>query len=416
MLISLAGRNPATVSAEAWGALRQLRWDTDQAPAVLAYSPVAKANPFQQALYGGLLDRNILPVPAYDDGTAGNLLTSLPDEVQKVLHLHWLNVVLAKAGDLADARRKMDDFVDRIARLKDHGVKLIWTVHNVLPHDVKHEGAEVELRERIIALADVVHVMSTRTPEMVAPWFALPPDRTYQCDHPGYQGVYPRWVSRAAARQELGLPPDALVWLLMGAIKPYKGLTELLDAVDVVSREQPGRVALLVAGQPDRNGETNAFLDRAGAHPSVWLYPKKVIPDDVQLMFHAADVAAVPYRRSLNSGALILGLTFGLPAVLPSASGGLPLVDDEAAVVYDQDDPDGLVVALRESRRLLAPESRAAAELSGARLDRATVAERFARDIRGWLDNVPLPLFPTEPVPYVRGGVAGTSTRAEASA
>ncbi len=402
MLVTFTGRDPKQVSNETWPGLRHLRWDDpDHRPAVWAFSPVSRGNPYQAVLYGSMLRHNILATPGYDIGTAAGMLTSLPAEMDRVLHLHWLNVVMSKAGTIPTGRRLMDEFLVKISRLRDSGIKIVWTLHNVLPHDTLIEELEVELREQVIASADLVHVMSTRSAELVAPWFALPPDRTYQSPLPGYQGVYPRWIAPADARRELGLPPDALVWMLMGAIKPYKGLTELMHAVDVVSRERPGEVALVVAGVPDRNAETLAFLDRARVHPAVYVYPRKIPNDDVQLLFHAADVAMVPYRRSLNSSALTLALTFGVPVVVPSASGGTPLVDHDCAVVYDENDPNGLVDALRESARLATPEARAAAVAAGDRFERSRAADQFAGHMRTWLDGGVIPMYDTTVPPDV---------------
>lgn len=413
MLLNLNGRDPRTVATETWPVLGRLRWyDTDQRPGVLAYTPVSRGNPFQATLYSRLMERNIAPVPGYDITTATELLAALPSDMHRVLHLHWLNVVLNKARSVEDGRGKVDAFVDRVAWAKDHGVRVWWTLHNVLPHDTALTELEVELRERVISLADVVHVMSRRSADMVAPWFALPADRTYHCDHPGYQGVYPAWIPREQARLELGIPADALTFVMMGAIKPYKGLTELLDALDVVAREHPGRVALVVAGQPDNAEETKEFVARAGLHPSVHLYARKVVPDDVQLLFNAADVALVPYRRSLNSGALVLALSFGIPVVMPEQSGAVPLVTDECAVLYDQDAPDGLVQAMREAHRLATPEARTAARAAGARFERDATATKFATDLRAWLDGTPLPLFPTETSLDLSGLVAPEVTPA----
>src|SRR6185295_1565324 len=102
----------------------------------------------------------------------------------------------------------------------------------------------------------------------------------------------------------------AVVLLLTGAIKPYKGLLELFEAVDRVSQERPGALVLVVAGKPDDSPETTAFLARAAQHPAVRLLPGQVPDVDIQVLMRACDIVAVPYRRSLNSGVLALALTW----------------------------------------------------------------------------------------------------------
>jgi beta-1,4-mannosyltransferase len=229
--------------------------------------------------------------------------------------------------------------------------------------------------------------MSTRTPELVRDWYTLPADRLYQCDHPGYQQVYPDWVTRTAARRRLRIPEHARTLLLTGAIKPYKGLNQLLDAVDQVSAQQPGSLVLVVAGAPDDEPETQDFLARAALHPAVRLLAGKVPDVDLQVLLRAADVVALPYRRSLNSGVLALALTFGVPVLLAAGSGSIPLVEDGAAVIYDAGQPGALTEAVRSCLTLDLAAAGQAAALAGARIDRATVTARFAADLRRWADT-----------------------------
>jgi glycosyltransferase involved in cell wall biosynthesis len=186
--------------------------------------------------------------------------------------------------------------------------------------------------------------------------------------------------------------------LLTGALKPYKGMTELLGAVQEVNRSRPGAVTLIVAGRPDTAPETEEFISRAVHEPAVRLLPGKIPDTDIQVLMRAADVVALPYRRSLNSGVLALGLGFGKPALLPSASGSVPLVSGGAGVIYDEDDPQGLVAAVQACVDLDLDAAGAAAAAAGQRIDRERVAVRFAADMREWASTGTVP----------RGGLPGT--------
>src|SRR5690606_28870043 len=134
--------------------------------------------------------------------------------------------------------------------------------------------------------------------------------------HPAYHGVYPSQLSQGQARAELGIPPDVTVFVLFGLIAPYKGLTELLDAFDQLCEREPGRNVLLVAGAPTDDPETKAGCERLLTHPTAHASLRKIPTEEVQVFLRAADVAVFPYRRMLNSGALALALTFGLPVVM----------------------------------------------------------------------------------------------------
>ena len=351
---------------------------------VLCYFPVVRGNPYQSLLYGGLDAAGLVPVPTYDVDTTAQLVTSLRgSDLDVVVHVHWLNVVMANAFDTAGAREKMKTYLDGVARLQESGARIAWTVHNILPHEERSQELEAELRREMVGMSERVHVMSPRTVELTAPYFEIPEEKLLPVPHPAFHGVYPSWLSREQARRELGISPDSVVLLMSGRVKPYKGLTELLDSFDVLSERDPGRYTLLVAGPPDHDEETERFRERLLTHPSALAALRKIPDDEMQLYLRASDVAVFPYRRMLNSGVLALCLAFGLPVVLRSDSGEVPRVDPSFGIVYDDD----LTAALAETPRLCTPEARLAAAAAGETLRPDLVAGQYATAVREWLDS-----------------------------
>jgi beta-1,4-mannosyltransferase len=395
MLTSLPGRDQSTEGwvAEMFAALARLPVDGPE-PVAWPFAPYYSGNPFQNLLYSGFVEQGLLAVPTFRVEDLRTTTRNWPADLPLVVHLHWLNQILAKARTDEEAEQAIGRHAELLDLLKKRGARLVWTVHNALPHDTRFEAQEVRLRQDVIERVDLVHIMSPRTPELVADWYTLPADRIYQCDHPGYQGVYPDWVSRTDARRRLRIPDGAIAFLLTGAIKPYKGLLELYEAVDRVSAERPGSVVLVVAGKPDEASETTAFIAAAAQHPAVRLLPGQVPDVDIQILMRACDVVALPYRRSLNSGVLALALTWGRPVLLPDNAGSVPLVDDPSApagLIYPGDDPDALVEAVRACLSWDLPAASAAAAKAGVGIDRATIAAKFAADLRYWADTGVVP-------------------------
>ena len=60
--------------------------------------------------------------------------------------------------------------------------------------------------------------------------------------------------NREHARSELNLRDDEDVVLFMGAINPYKGITDLIEAVSIARRDRP-RLRLIIAGNPQDSFE-----------------------------------------------------------------------------------------------------------------------------------------------------------------
>ncbi|SDR05603.1 Glycosyltransferase involved in cell wall bisynthesis [Curtobacterium sp. UNCCL20] len=282
-------------------------------------------------------DRSLAVFPAYRDNPYLNLMLLAPrargwnvleslrlEHLEQhldrlgagdVFHMHWTAPIVQRADDdLASAQERLDRFRTAVDAARSRGARLVWTIHNVLPHDARHLELELELNRYLASTADAVHVMNADTRAAVAPYYELDPTRVVHIPHPSYQGVYPSTVTRSAAREALGLAPTDRTVLAFGQMRPYKGLDVLVDAVRRVPVAD--RPVLLLAGRtPDADRATiDALL---GDDLRAVREHDHVEDVDVQRWFRAADVAVFPYRRVLNSGSLHLAASFGVPSVLP---------------------------------------------------------------------------------------------------
>jgi beta-1,4-mannosyltransferase len=377
------GQAPGDFTDEAIAALRALE-ATGLEPILLGYHPVARLNPYHSLLYQKSWQSGIGTVPILRDETFPELTELARLGFSTVLHLHWLNLVLALSRSEKEARKDRLAFLNRLDRLCDAGGRIAWTVHNILPHAARFEDEEARLSADIVERADVVHTMAAGTPEIVAPWFTIPPEKVLQVPHPSYLRAYEDRIGREQARHELGLWPGEIVHVVLGAIRPYKGLVELLDAWDAISGDGTAR-RLVIAGGPTDEPGVAELLERAAIHPSVLVHAGPVSPADVQLYLRAADVAVLPYVRALNSGALMLAVSFGLPVVVPSGGGLAEVVDERFARTFAIDDPAGLIAALREAEALDPEVARAAALEVAQRNDPAVLSARFAEGLRARL-------------------------------
>jgi glycosyltransferase involved in cell wall biosynthesis len=88
---------------------------------------------------------------------------------------------------------------------------------------------------------------------------------------------------------------------------------------------------------------------------------------DLQLWHRAADVAVLPYRGILNSGAFKLAETFGLPIVAPRAGNLADDLDPAYACGFDPDAPGDLLRALEDAVDLVTDPVAAARATAAAR-------------------------------------------------
>jgi glycosyltransferase involved in cell wall biosynthesis len=276
----------------------------------------------------------------------------------RVLHFHWPERHFQR-GRLESAL----GFAARLLLARALGYRLVWTVHNLGPHEGTTLGDRC-VRATLRGVATlVVHCASARRAlgRAGAGAFVIP--------HGNYLGRYPNGIGRAAARIRLGLDPESQVLLAFGQVRPYKGLGGLcraFTAVDVPTAR------LLIAGEPVAGGEQALA---AVTDPRIRVVPRHVPDGEVQVFFNAADWVVFAYRDVLTSGAAMLAFSFGRGIVAPRRGCLGELGSSGAAILYGPDEPDALAEALR---RALASDATAAGERA-ARLARAASWDTIAR-------------------------------------
>jgi beta-1,4-mannosyltransferase len=277
-------------------------------PLLLAYWPIARTNNFQSLLYCRGWEHGVAPLPVADF----EQMAALPWAGPAACHFHWLATIEDEAA--------IDRFEAVLGTIKAQQRKIIWTVHNVLPHDAGDIAAALRVRRAIAAAADVVHVMNETTAAEVEPHFSLAGKRVFHTPHPSYVGDLPDFTRRREARFQLGLRPETTVFPCFGAIQPYKGIEELIAAAGALSRDRPELDwALVIAGVAKDEALVQRLRSAGDLDGRIQLHPHKVPTEDVQYFFRAADYAVCAYRTSLNSGAAMLALSFGVPVVAPHA-------------------------------------------------------------------------------------------------
>ena len=389
----LIGENSKLEWEDALSSLTRIDWAHGTKPIVITYLPTSVGNPYQSLLYRDLPSIGATAIPATNIAVARRLAEQLEGSAHCVTHLHWLNGVTRKAKTVEQARSMADDFAEDLDQILGFGGHILWTVHNVLPHESRWPDVDVEIRKSVVQRAERIHAMSSSTQHMCAPYFEIPTEKIIHIPHPSYIDAYPSWMSRAQARATLGIPASVTVFLAFGRIRSYKGVAELIDAFTDLSQTNPGSYVLLIAGESSNDPEVQESLAEASIRADILVADYKIPDRDVQVFFRAADIGVYPYRQSLNSGAVALGLTFGLPAVIPSTIGEAAGADSAWAQLYNPSEGAGLMQALVEaSSRLCNEQTTEAAQQAAANLSPPLVSAMFSRAVQDWLGgNAPTP-------------------------
>lgn len=267
----------------------------------------------------------------------------LADRRVDVVHLHWLPVFRWRG--LSGPRCLA--FVMRLALLRMYGVRLVWTVHNLLPHEQRHPRLDWLLRRIVVGLSHgiIVHGDTARR-QVMNTWKPKRPGRITVIPHSHYIGSYPNDVSRAAARERLALGDTEVVFLLLGALRPYKGVLELMGAFRRLAADH---TVLVIAGRPLNQGFAREIETARANSDRIRFHPGFVRDDDVQVYMSAADVVVLPYRHVLSSGAALLAMSFGKPCIAPAIGCLADVLDDSGAFLYEGGPETGLTESMRRA-------------------------------------------------------------------
>lgn len=257
-----------------------------------------------------------------------------------VIHLHWFHnyhqrpsLLLSGAGALYLAGQLL------LARRLGYG--LVWTVHNLQPHEHYHPRLDRWLSRLILRLGvPVVHCQAAA--EAVRQAFAYEgPIVVAPLGH--YARVHPQAkIDKAEARRRLNLPEKVRLFLHIGLIRPYKGIPELVR--QFVQLPTAGAV-LVVAGE-EIEGDLCSELPAALRDDERVVLRLNWLPDEeLALYLAAADVVVTAFERVLTSSSVLLAMSSGLPVIAP-ALGCLPEQVGEGGLLYDPAEPEGLYRAL----------------------------------------------------------------------
>lgn len=290
-----------------------------------------------------------------------------------LMHWHWPSHEYVEPTSRDETQRRMTAFVEELRLARELGWRIVWTAHNLYPHNRTFHDIDVAFRHRFVELVTAIISHCDAAADAVrrefrpaAPVFVIP--------HGNFIDVLPPSVTRDEERDALGIPPADFVYGFIGNLLPYKGLEELVDAfVDT----DDGHAWLLISGgtRPREYGES--IVARASGHPRIVVRPYDYAPGEAFVrVLQASEVIVLPFRASTTSGSLVQALSWPRPCIVP-AMGCLPAqMDADAGILYPPDVPGALAAALVQARSIDLVAARDAALRSAVRADWDAIARR----------------------------------------
>ena len=294
------------------------------------------ANPYLGCLKESLSHRGIRCEKARYDSA---WLSTLPKN--SIIHMHWPSVFYHNlAANTWDGKLLL--WHSYLRDVVQCGIRIVWTVHNLYPHECGPVAFEREARMLLIRHSSHLLVHCSEALRLLGNEFGTLPAATV-IPHPDFVKAYPPVKEQKWAREVLGLRQDIFTVLFFGKLRPYKGIDRLVEAMRLA------RIAdwqLLITGAPS-GGFDPALLRRVAEQDSrIHLVDEHLENEEVPIYFGASDVVALPYDSILSSGTTALAHSMARPVVAPNLGCIGEMVPSHAGMTYEPGQDASLRVAL----------------------------------------------------------------------
>lgn len=233
-----------------------------------------------------------------------------------VLHIHWLEQAFGEVHQFIGLARAIAVILALIV-LRLRGVKVVWCVHNLEPHDARrHLLLFWWFYAGFVGyLVDGFVTLSPSTVEIARAHFSgLRKKPATFAWHPRYP-ITELIPEEPAWRARHGMNSSMTVLAFVGGIRPYKGLEELITSFLAVHNPD---MRLVIAGRLGKSGlrillERAVAIDRRIVLDLRWLSER-----ELQETALAADVLVFPFAQTLHSGSVVYGLSCGRAVITPA--------------------------------------------------------------------------------------------------
>jgi len=253
-----------------------------------------------------------------------------------IVHVQWIPLI-----------RRFPFEIWFLRLVKKLGIKLVYTVHNVLPHDTGKTF--VSVFKRVYKEMDALICHTNQAKSRLIREFSVDPKRVWVIQHgPLLHDAKRR--SMQASKAQLQIPEDVTLVLWQGIIRSYKGIDFLLEGWRRIDASRlKARLLIAGTGEPGLLKAIRDQVARLGVQDSVSLDFRYVPDEELPTYYQAADVAIYPYRDVTTSGALMTALAYRKTIVATNLPAFREVLrDKETALLVDYGDVCALGSALSD--------------------------------------------------------------------
>jgi glycosyltransferase involved in cell wall biosynthesis len=211
-----------------------------------------------------------------------------------------------------------------IMRLKQKGIRVVVTIHEVFPHK-PFLGGKMDrlLIKKMCDGADVLTVHTDSLKNMLTEFYAIDSEKILVVPH-GYFEYPEASVEKELLKEKYHIPLDKRILLFFGTIRGNKGLDVLLGTVNNLY----DHFFLVVAGTSALASEPSnkiyeKIIRKYNLNSKLLWIDRVILDREIPDLFKAADAVILPYKNTFHAQSGILNLAIGYekPLVVTNVGG-----------------------------------------------------------------------------------------------
>jgi len=308
----------------------------------------SESNPYQKELAKELEKQGVTVMLGGSAGRFPILSAMRAAGKQNILHLHWTHGFIIGRTALRTILIGLRFLVELIV-LKIKGVKIIWTIHNLVEHERRYLKLELFFQRIAIIFYDHLIVHGLYAQRAVLEIYRLPSkfkSKISIIPHGNYIDSYENRISREEARDKLLLKGKMLIFLYFGQIRLYKGVFELIETFQKINYSN---ICLFIVGKPINQAVKDKLYKLIDLNSKIYTVLRFIPDNEIQIYMNAADVIILPYRDILTSGTAILAMSFGKPIIVPAIGCITEVLDNKGSFLYDPLNKEALLKAMKQT-------------------------------------------------------------------
>lgn len=258
----------------------------------------------------------------------GNFLATFKHRII-IAHYNWINYI-----NPFQALR----FLLKLIIYKTRRIKVVWTVHNVLPHTIRNYPLAVLQRRFLARIANHLTFFSKNDMlifEKIMNVKIAKKSTIVNCGPTPFKIPY---ITRKEARTKLKLNQNKKYIIAFGGIQDYKGVDILIQIFKEIEKKIPN-VELILTGKC-KDAELKMKIEELLSDVEHYRWLKAFLTEeDLSTYIIAADLNAMLFRVISNSETFLLSKRFPTKIVVPYL-GSLPAHDKfgQPAFFYNPND------------------------------------------------------------------------------